>query len=389
MNNNIKVSIYGRNINNYLKWLIRQDIELYKINIINYKELEIIIDKKDYNKLKKYSKTYKIRVTEECGKARIISFFKKNILMLSSILLSIIVIHFLSNIIFSIDIISNDRDMIKIISKELEKYNIKKYTLKKNIDEINIIKEKILKDNNDVLEWLEITNTGTKYIVKFVERKKEKIINEYTYQSIAASKNAIITDIRAYSGEKAKKINDYISKDEIAINGIIKKPDGTNIYSKANGYIYGEVWYKIEIEYPYTYYEEKITGKNKNVLSFSILNHKLSLFPYKHYKEFKTKENYLIKDLFNIFKISFDKEYEEIIYDEVYTKEEAIIKAKNLARSKLLKGNNKIIGIKDLIVLSKEDLNSKIKLTIFISTEEDITKIIEIKKEEIENNYVN
>ena len=383
MNNTVEVSIKGRNVNNYLKWLLKQRIELYKIKIINYKELNIIINKKDYSLLFNYSKIYKITIKKEYGILKIKSFIKKYHLILLSIIISISIIYFLSNLIFSISIITNDKEMIKILNKELDKYNIKRFKLKKSIDELNQIKENILKDHNDIFEWLEITESGTKYIVKFVERQKEKIINEYTYQSITSSKNAIITDIRAYSGEKIKKINDYISKDEVAISGIISKPDNSVIYTKAKGYIYGEVWYKVDVEYPYTYYEEKLTGKNKLVLSFNLLNNKISLFPYKKYKEFKTKEKYSLKDQFNIFKLSIDKEYEEIIYDEIYTKEEAIEKAKNVAKDKLLKGNNKIINIKNIIILNKEELNSKIKISFFISTEEDITRIIEIKKEEI------
>ena len=33
MNNNIKVLIEGRNINNYIKWLMKQKINLININI--------------------------------------------------------------------------------------------------------------------------------------------------------------------------------------------------------------------------------------------------------------------------------------------------------------------------------------------------------------------
>ncbi len=387
MSNNIKVSIKGKNINNYIKWLLKQKINIYKLIPISYKELHIIIDKKDLNRLKTYSKTYTISILSEFGKLKLISYIKGNIYIIISIIISIIFLYILSNIIFSIDIISNNKEMIEILDKELKNYNIKKYKFKKKQSDINKIEEYILEKNHDILEWLEITKSGTKYIIKLVERKKEKVIEEYTYQSITASKSAIITDIRAYNGEKIKKINDYITKNEVGISGILTKPDNTNIYLKAKGYIYGEVWYKIEVEYPYTYHEERLTGNHKNVLSFNYLNKKISLFPYKKYKEFKIKENNLLKDIFNIFRVSLDEEHEEIIYDEIYTKEEAINKAKELAKDKILKGNNKIIGINNIIILNKEDLSSKIKINFFVSVEEDITKIVEIKKEEIVINW--
>ena len=43
--------------------------------------------------------------------------------------------------------------------------------------------------------------------------------------------------------------------------------------------------------------------------------------------------------------------------------------------------------IKHEIILNKENKTTKIKLTIFFSTIEDITKVIEVKKEEIIDNY--
>ena len=46
--------------------------------------------------------------------------------------------------------------------------------------------------------------------------------------------------------------------------------------------------------------------------------------------------------------------------------------------------NNKIVEIKQVTVLEKQNLNSKIKLNLFVSTIEDITKIIEIIPEKVE-----
>ena len=51
-----------------------------------------------------------------------------------------------------------------------------------------------------------------------------------------------------------------------------------------------------------------------------------------------------------------------------------------ISKKKLLEKNNKIINIRKVEVLNKQTIGSKIKLTLFISVEEDITKIIEVKK---------
>ena len=58
--------------------------------------------------------------------------------------------------IFSIKIVYNDKEVIKTIEKELKKYGIEKYKLKKDYIYLNEVKENILKNNKDTLEWLEI-----------------------------------------------------------------------------------------------------------------------------------------------------------------------------------------------------------------------------------------
>lgn len=386
MNNNyVKVKIEGKSINNYIKWLIKNNISIIKLNIIKHNILEIIINYNDYKKLSKYSKTYKIKIIEKYGKLRLINKLKKNFPLILSIIISIIIVYLLSNIIFSVDIIYNDKEIVIKLKQELEKYDIKKYKRKRNYKYLNKIKEQILNDNKDTLEWIEIEECGTKYVVRVVERKKETKKEEYKYQSIIAKKNSTITSIKAFSGEKIKNINQYVKKGETIISGILTKPDNQKIYSKASGIIYGEVWYKVNIEYPLYYKEEKLTGKSKNVITFKFLNKKIYLFPYKKYKQFKSKSNILIKNNIIPFEIIKEKLYESIIKEQIYTQEEAIEKAIIESKNKVLAKNNNIQEIKEVYILDKENLNSKIKLNLFISAIEDITEIQEIKEEVIEN----
>ena len=383
MNNNyIKVEVNGKNVNNYIKWLIKQKINIINLKIIRYNKLELIIDYKDYKQLKKYSKTYKVTILKKYGILKILEVLKKNLFIIIPIILAMIFLYFLSNVIFSVDIIYNNKKMIDLVEKELKKYDIEKYKLKKDYQSLNKIKEEILKNNKDTLEWLEIIENGTKYIVKLVERKQEEQSTDFEYQSITATKDAIITSIKASSGEKIKEINDYVKKDDVIVSGIITKPDGTLVYTKAKAKVYGEVWYKVDIEYPYVYKEERVTGKSKEVLVLNFLNKKIPLFSYDKYKEFKIKSKSIIENNILPITLSKEKQYEVIIKEDIYTWEEAISNAVEVSKKKLLENNSKIIGIKKVEILDKQAVNSKIKLKLFISVEEDITKIIELNKNE-------
>ena len=76
--------------------------------------------------------------------------------------------------------------------------------------------------------------------------------------------------------------------------------------------------------------------------------------------------------------------YEVIVKEEIYTEEKAVSIAKKLAEKKLKEKNNKIIEINDIQILEKVNLGSKIKLNLFISVNEDINEIIEVKEEMLE-----
>ena len=389
MNNYVLVKIEGKNVGNYVKWLIKNKINIINLNIIKHNELKIIIDYKDFNILSKYSQTYKITIIKKYGKIRLFDIIKKNMIIILCLILSIIFLYFLSNIIFSIDVIYNDSEIVNLINKELAKYAIKKYKIKKSYDYLEKVKEKILNDNRDTLEWLEIEESGTKYIVRLVERKKETKQNEYQYQSIIASKDATITSIKAYSGEKVKQVNEYVKKGDVIINGILTKPDGANLYTKAKGVVLGEVWYKVSVEYPLYYKEERVTGKNKSVISIYFLNKEMPILPYKKYKQFKRQSKILIENTFIPFKITKEKLYEVIIKEDIYTSEEAVQKAIEESKLKIKEKNKNIIDVKDVQILDKENLNSKIKINLFVSVIEDITEITEVKEETNEENIEN
>ena len=73
--------------------------------------------------------------------------------------------------------------------------------------------------------------------------------------------------------------------------------------------------------------------------------------------------------------------YEVNTKEEIYTEDSAINKAIEVSKQKMLNSNNKILDFNNVIVIDKENLNSKMKVNLFISTTEDITKLVEIQVE--------
>ena len=380
----IKIKVTGRNINNFLKRLINNNINIEKVIPISHKEMDLIINYQDLDKVLKLKTIYNIKIVRYYGKLRIIKRIKKDIFILSSLLISLLLIYTLSNIIFKVEVIHSNKNIIKLVTKELEDNGIKKYKFVKNYQEIEKIKKKILEENKDTLEWLEIIREGTKYTIRVEERIINNKPKDNKIYNIVASKNAVIKNIYAESGEKVRSINTYVKKGDIIISSDITLPNNEKISKTASGKVQGEVWYSINIEHPYQYHEIKYTGNKKKVLVLNLLNKRISFFDFHKYKTFNRNIKYIFNNNITPISLIYEDEYETNIINEVYDYNTAREKAITKVKEKILEKYPNIKDITNIKIINEEDKKNKISLNLFVTCLEDITEY-----QEIDNNKEN
>lgn len=374
----IKIKVTGRNINNFLKRLINNNINIEKVIPISHKEIDLIINYQDLDKVLKLKTIYNIKIIRYYGKLRIIKRIKKDIFILSSLLISLLLIYTLSNIIFKVEVIHSNKNIIKLVTKELEDNGIKKYKFVKNYQEIEKIKNKILEENKDTLEWLEIIREGTKYTIRVEERIINNKPKDNKIYNIVSSKNAVIKNIYAESGEKIRSINTYVKKGDIIISSDITLPNNEKISKTASGKVQGEVWYNINIEYPYQYHEIKYTGNKKKVLVLNLLNKRISFFDFHKYKTFNRNIKYIFNNNITPISLIYEDEYETNIINEVYDYNTAREKAITKAKDKMLEKYPNIKDITNIKIIKEEDKKNKISLNLFVTCLEDITEYQEV-----------
>lgn len=379
---NVKIRVRGRNVNLFIKRLIKNKINIIKVIPKSYKEVLLIVDYNDIDRINKIKTIYSIDIISYYGTLRIFKYIKKNIFIISFLIIGIIMIYILSNIIFSIDIIHSNSNIISLVDSELKSHGIKKYSFVKSYKEIEKIKKDILEGNRDNLEWLEIIRSGTKYIVRVEERIINKDINSSNNYSIVAKKNAVIKSITAYNGEKVKEVNSYVKKGEEIISSYVTMPNNEKVFSGANGKVIGEVWYNVSIDYPYFYNEVLYTGKKRRVISFNILSKSYSLFNFKKYKSFDINRKYIFKSSIIPISLSIDYEYETRVINDIYTYDTAKEKAIMVAKDKLKEKYKDIIDIDKVIITYEEETSSMISLNLFITCNEDITEYKEVIEED-------
>ncbi len=379
----IKINIKGRKIERFIKRLADNKINIYNMEMINRNEANIVILKSDYLKVLNIKSIYEFNIVGGTGMIKIRKTLKLNSLILVFLVIGIIVLQILSRMIFSIEVVHTDKSIRNKMLSELENYGLKIHAFKKSYDEVQKIKEQILTNHKDDIEWLEIENIGTKYIVRLEERKIKNNEESNEKRHVIASKNAIIKKIEAENGEIVKEINSYVNAGDIIISGNITLNEQVKNTVSASGHVYGEVWYKVKVDYPLAYSEKHETGNSQKRLVFNFLNKSYEL-GFKKYKDKNVSSKTLLKHIFLPISLTYDNQREVIAIDEVYTIEQAIKKAEERAYSEInskLNDKEKILSSKNL----KVDVNdSKIELEMFFTVYEDITEYQKIEENIVE-----
>ena len=367
-NNKVKIIVY-ENSNKFLNYLVYHSIYYEDLTLNDNYILTI-----DYEDYKKISRRYKTKIIKYYGKRFIINYLDTNKYMLISLFISFLVLYLLTNTIFKININTNDEKLYNLINNSLKENNISIYKRKKSFKELKKIKNKILKNNEDSLEWIEIKEKGCIYNVELTARVKNKGNNsDNNPKDIVVSKDGLIKYITSSSGVKLKDVNDYVKKGEVLISGNIIKGEDTLITQvKAKGKVYAEVWYTVNITIPFNYVEYVETGKVINHYYLDIAGKKFTLIgKYDSNFTMNTKDLVLEKPylFFKLYKeTKREYKYKEFNINENEAYKEALKRSENKIKSKL-NDNEYIISKK---VLKKEVFRSKMNIEVFFKVYENI-----------------
>lgn len=369
LKNRIKILVYTSSYK-FVNFLIINNISYD--NLVRYEDyFEVDISSDDIDKFKRY----KIKIIKYYGTLGIVDFIKRNVYVLIGLICGLILLYLLKSTIFDVKINSNNQELVKIITKSLEEENIYKYKRKKSFKELYKVKESILNNNKDTLEWIEIIENGCDYIIEVTERvkrKNEEISSEYS--DIVANKDGLILHISIDNGVKIKDKNDYVKKGEVIISGDIYKGDKLIKRTNARGEVFAEVWYTTKVVIPFNYTEYVDTGKRVNHYYINAFGKEMTILG-KYNKESVMKEKKLILDkpylFFDLYKeVIKVYEYKNFSLTEKEAYNEALIRAENNIKKSL--DDEEYIMYKK--VLKKNTDNNRLYLEMFFKVYENITK---------------
>ncbi len=344
------------------------------------KNFYLKIYEKDYAKIKKFW-FVKIRKSGVTGVLLWKEKIKLHRVFLLAILLGLILLYFLSHIMVSVEVIHSNKEIRDLVRLTLKEKGLKENTWRKSYQEIEKIKEEVLSEYPDKLEWLEIEVHGMNYVVRIEERKIEEKEEPKTSCNVIATKDAIVKEMVFDKGESVVKINDSVKKGDLLISGTIKKDNEIKDIVCASGKVYGEVWYQITASVPLEYTEKTRTGKKRWNLRWQNLYFDDFIFRsrLKTYEEEK-------KEILNLLNqhLYFVTQYETKEEKKFLSEEEAKNKAIEEAINKLNSTLEEKEHIIEQKVLKNEVNNSTMNVEVFVVVLESIGETQEFQENQIE-----
>lgn len=370
----------GKDPKYFLRHLIVKKIKLYNI-IEDHDGISLTVDEVDYAKILKMKTSYNIKIINRFGVAKLRYLLLKYKYILSFLFLTLGLMIILSHFIFFIDVIHSKEEIRELVENDLKEFGISKYRFRVSYAKKEEIRNKILEKEKDKIEWLEIDRIGTRYIVNVEERliKDNKVDNEV--RDIVAKKDAMILNIEAETGEIVRKKYEYVRKGDTIVSGTIKNKEDEVSKVKAEGKVYGEVWYSVTVELPKKYYEEKKTGKTSKALTLRIANKKISVPFSKDNKSYISEDSPILENNLIPIKLVLETKHEIEIIDKEYNMDNSSSEAIKLATKKLEDRLDEQSMILSKKVLKKTLKNSKIIVEIFFKVRENITDYKKISKE--------
>lgn len=374
MKNKVLVSAKEEGI---LKTLISNNIYFSNYTIKDNKVIFII----NYEDLELLSKLANIKVIKYYGLVGIKKFLKKHYILLTSFILSYLIIIILSNVIFKVEIVTNNQILKDNITYYLNYYGIVKYKFVKSNKYIENVKEKILLENKDTIEWISINREGVKYVVNVTPRVISNKVSIDKPSNIVSKKDALIKYLVVTGGSSVKEVNDVVKKGEVIISGNVVKFDKVVGTTRSKGKVFGEVWYTVNISIPFKHVIYEKTGETINHIYLDIFGHKFTLVGHYITNNSINEVSVLVDKPYLFFKLM--KESKELYnYKEVNLNSESAfkeaLKRADKSISNKLDTNEYIIERK---VLKKDVFSSKIDIELFYRVYENIGEEKEITLE--------
>ncbi len=375
----VRVKVMGKGIERFLNQLTRSGIRVWNVKRHGTEAVTFQIKLVDVKKIRVPARSSEcsIRFIERAGGPFFLRKLWTNSGFLFGAVAFFIILMFLSNMVWGIEIKGASPATEHQIRKELTKMGVKIGKLQFMMDNVDAI-QRDLTDNVKALTWVGVELKGTTYHFQVVEKEEPDKPKVYGPQNLVSTKKALIVKMFVEEGEQVVQLNDYVQPGQLLVSGLIGKEEEKQPVP-ARGEILGETWYKSRVELPLQTTFQVFNGNEKRKFYFKIAKKMIPFWGFgKHqFKEYETESSdhslKLLKWELPVTIVNETiREKEEV--SRTYNKDEAIKSAKDLARKDIKNRIPEDAIIKGEEILHQSIKNGKVRLSIHFQIIEDIAK---------------
>jgi len=385
-NGRVTVKVTGKGTERFINVLTRNDLPIWNIKRHGTETITFNMRLKDAKNIRKYARKSDCSISflRRNGVPFLIRRMLKNSGFLAGAGLFLLLLMFLSNVIWGIEIKGAKPATEYQIRKELDKMGVKIGKLQFFTDNVEGIQRKLTNNVGD-LTWVGVELKGTTFHLQVVEKNEPKKPEHLSPRNLIAKKKAIIVNMYIENGQKMVDIHDHVDKGQLLVSGAFGQEESPELVA-AKGEVWGETWYKSHVELPLETNFKVYNGKEMEKHFILLGNFELPVWGFgkPEFSNFVTEEN--------VHKIHFLKWELPVSYlnktlrqqEEVqrtYTIKEAQKIAIELAKKQIKGRLDEDAIIKDEKILHKTNKNGKVILDIHFKVIENIAVGQPISKE--------
>lgn len=373
----VKVKLTGKGIERFLNQLTKNGVSIWNVRKHGSEAVTFYVNLQDVRKLRIPARdsNCKIRFLERAGGPFFLRKLWTNSGFFIGACLFLGLIMLLSNMVWGIEIRGANPATEHQIRKELDKMGISVGKMQFSIDNVESVQRE-LTDKIGALTWIGVELKGTTYHFQVVEKSEPKKAEVIGPRHLIAKRKAAIVKIFVEKGEPVVKVNDYVLPGQLLVSGLYGKEDDMKTVA-ASGEILGETWYSTKVELPLKSTFQVFNGNEKRKYSLKIAGKALPVWGFGEpdFKEYETEVNdHPVKFFKWALPLMVEKktlrEREEVT--RIYSREEAVESAKELARKDIKNHLPENAIIKGEKILHQSIENDKVKLTTHFTIIEDI-----------------
>lgn len=318
--------------------------------------------------------------------------------IVAAALLSVLLITFLSNIVWKVDINGVPLEIEAKVEKQLKGYGIHPGAWTFSLEPPSVIQQKLLHDVPELL-WIGVKRRGTALEFQGVEKtivQRQKVKGP---RNLVAAKKGIIQKMYVSRGLPTKEVHDYVEAGDLLVSGEIgslsltEQPEDGEEKDKnqkrgklvaAEGDIRARTWYETKVSVPLEAGYETLTGNQEKKYYVRVKDFYMPVWNLDNpdYKEtqrenHETPIRFIKWDLPLKFVATTLSEKEP--YFKKRTREEAVAFGIEQARQELQLQLGPEAEIQGEKILHENIENGKVELTLYLTAEENIVKEVPIE----------